>query len=193
LTFGNSVGRLWSPLVPGNTGTGNPPQHLAPAYERSWTFFNYEQSNQFDLSTYSASAFNPVFNPMSLPAQSSPGVQVTNSAAGASVQLTQQNGSAQSFTGSFTTSDDHPIRGLTFNYQFQNTAPGDQLTISVDGDLAFVMDADLIQSTTALPATITIGEVFNDESHSVTFTLSSAQPNSASSVIVSNISQFADE
>jgi hypothetical protein len=193
LTYGNSVGRMWSPLLSGNTGPTNPPQDLSPSYEQSWDFFNYIQSNQFNLKTYTPSALNPVFNPVTLPATSIPGVVVTNTGNGASVELTQQDGSLQSYEGSFTTAKDHPIRGLTFNYQFQNAAPGDELTISVDGYLGFVMDADLIQSPTAPVGTITIGDVFSDESHTVTFTLTSTQPNSTSSVIVSNLRQFADE
>jgi hypothetical protein len=71
------------------------------------------------------------------------------------------------------------------------TAP--ELSISVDGNLAFVMDADLIQSPTAPVGTITIGDVFSNESHSGTRALSSPQPNSSSGVVVSNPSQFADE
>jgi hypothetical protein len=193
LTYGNTVGRQWSPLLPGNTGPTNPPQNLSSSYEQSWDYFDYSQSNQFDLNTYTPSPLNPVFNPLTLPAKSTPGVDVTNSAGGASVQLTQQNGTLQSYTGSFTTAGFlHGIRGITFTYQFQNAAPGDELTISIDGDLAFVMDASLMQSQ-AGPGTITVGDLFGDESHTLTFTLTSTQPNSTSSVIVSNLRQFADE
>ena len=81
---------------------------------------------------------------------------------------------------------------MTFTYQFQNPAPGDELTISIDGDLAFVMDASLVQSQ-AGPGTITVGDLFGDQSHTLTFALTSTQPNSTSSVIVSNLRQFADE
>jgi hypothetical protein len=193
LTYGNSVARMWSPLLPGNNGPTNPPQDLSPSYEQAWNFFNYSQMNQFDLETYTPSALNPVFNPVTLPETTTPGVSVTNTGDGASVALTQQNGALQSYTGSFTTAAGHPIRGLTFNYQFQNFAPGDELTISVDGDLGFVMDADLIQSPSAPVGTITIGDLFSGESHTVTFTLTSTQPNSTSSVVISNLNQFADE
>jgi hypothetical protein len=193
LTYGNLVGREWSPLLPVNSGPNQPPQNLSPSYEQSWNFFNYSQSNQFNLNTYTPSPLNPVFNPVTLPAQNSPGIVVTNSGTGASVTLQQQDGTQQSYTGSFTTAGfAHGIRGLTFSYQFENPAPGDELTISVDNNLAFVMDADVAQPQAA-PGTITIGDFFGDESHTVTFTLTSTQPNSTSAVIVSNLNQFADE
>jgi hypothetical protein len=193
ITYGNSVGRGWSPLLPGNTGPTNPPQNLSSSYEQSWNYLDYSQSNQFDLNTYTPSPLNPVFNPVTLPTKSTPGADVTNSTDGAAVQLTQQNGTLQSYTGSFTTAGYlHGIRGITFAYQFQNAAPGDELTISIDGDLAFVMDASLVQSQ-AGPGTMTVGDLFGDQSHTLTFTLTSTQPNSTSSVIVSNLRQFADE
>jgi hypothetical protein len=192
LTYGNNVGRLWSPLLPGNTGTGNPPQSLAPSYEQSWNLFNYAQNNQFDLNTFTPSAFNPIFNPVMLPATQNGGVVVTNPASGASVQLTQTGGTMQTYTASFTTAESHPIRGMTFQYQFQNAAPGDELTINIDGDLSFAMVADLVGSQTE-PGTISVGDVFGGESHTVSITLTSVQPNSTSGVIVSNIQQFADE
>jgi hypothetical protein len=72
------------------------------------------------------------------------------------------------------------------------TAPGDELTISVDGDLAFVMDASVVQSASG-PARISVGDLVGDVSHTLTFTLTSSSPNSSSSVIVSNLNQFADE
>ena len=193
LTYGNTVGREWSPLLAANTGPTNPPQNLSSSYQQSWDSWNYSQSNQFDLNTYTPSPLNPVFNPVALPAKSTPGVDVTNSDQGATVQLTQQNGSLQSYTGKFTTAGFlHGIRGITFTYQFQNPAPGDELTISIDGDLAFVMDASLVESQSG-PGTITVGDLLGDQSHTLTFTLTSTQPNSTSSVIVSNLRQFADE
>ena len=196
LTYGNLVGRMWSPLLAGNTGPNQPPQDLSPGYEQSWDSSNYMQSNQFNLNVYTPPAFNPVFNIVTLPPKSTPGVDVTNTSDGASVELTQQNGTLQSDTSSLTTAGSifefDGIRGLTFNYQFQNPAPGDELTISVDGSLAFVMDASVVQSQTG-PGTITIGDLLGDQSHTLTFTLTSTQPNSTSAVIVSNLKQFADE
>jgi hypothetical protein len=193
LDFGNVVGRQWSPLLPVNTGPNQPPQDLCPSYEQSWTFLNYSQSNQFELDTYTPAALNPVFNPVTLPTQNGPGIVVTNSSGGASVTLSQQDGTQQSYSGSFTTAGFlHGIRGLTFSYQFENPAPGDELTISVDGNLAFVMDASVAQPQAA-PGTITIGDLVGDESHTVIFTLTSAQPNSTSAVVVSSLQQFADE
>ncbi len=192
-TYGDLVGRGWSPLLPINSGPNQPPQNLSPSYEQSWNFLNYSQSNQFELNTYTPSAFNPVFNPVVLPAQNSPGIVATNSGTGTSVTLTQENGTQQSYSGSFTTAAGiHGIRGMTFSYQFQNPAPGDELTITVDNNLAFVMDASVAQPQAA-PGTITIGDLVGDESHTVTVTLTSTQPNSTSAVIVSNLEQFADE
>ncbi|MFI5457572.1 MAG: hypothetical protein ACHRXM_19190 [Isosphaerales bacterium] len=43
------------------------------------------------------------------------------------------------------------------------------------------------------PGTITLGDLFGDQSHTLTFTLTSTQPNSSSGVIVWNLRQFADE
>ena len=74
LTYGNSVGREWSPLLSGNTGPTNPPQNLSSSYEQLWNYFDYSQSNQFELNTYTPSPLNPVFNPVTLPAKSTPGV-----------------------------------------------------------------------------------------------------------------------
>jgi hypothetical protein len=193
LTYGNLVGREWSPLLAANSGPDQPPQNLSPSCEQSWDSSNYSQSNQFDLNTSTPQALSPVFNPVTLPAQNSSDIVVTNSDDGASVLLNQQNGTLQSYTGSFTTAGfAHGTRGLTFTYEFQNPAPGDLLTISIDGNVAFVMDAFVAQSESA-PGTITIGDLFGDESHNVTFTLTSTQPNSTSAVIVSNLLQFADE
>ncbi len=193
LTYGNVVGRMWSSLLAGNSGPSNPPQDLSPANEQSWNLFDYSQSNQFDLQTYTPSAASPIFNPVSLPAVSTAGVDVADPANGASVALSQTNGTLQSYTGSFTTAaTTDGVRGLTFTYQFQNPAPGDELTISVDGNLAFVMDASVVQSQSG-PGTISLGDLDPQVSHSVTFTLTSTLPNSSSSVVVSNFRQFADE
>jgi hypothetical protein len=192
LTYGNEVGRKWSPLLSENSGPNQPPQDLSPSYEQSWNAFDYSQANQFELNPYTPSSLSPVFNPVTLPAQNGAGILVTNSGDGASVTLTQQNGTMQSYTASFATAGSlHGIRGLTFNYQFENPAPGDVLTISVDGNLAFVMDSSVAQSESA-PGTITIGDPIGGLSHSITVTLTSTQPNSTSAVIVSNLEQFAD-
>jgi hypothetical protein len=53
------------------------------------------------------------------------------------------------------------------------------------------MDASVAQPEAA-PGTITLGDLHGDESHTLTFTLTSAQPNSTSAIIVSNLQQFAD-
>jgi hypothetical protein len=42
-------------------------------------------------------------------------------------------------------------------------------------------------------ARLTLGDLLGDESHTLTFKLTSTQPNSTSEVIVSNLVQFADE
>ena len=190
LTYGNSVGREWSPLLTGNSGPNAPPANLIPSYQQSWTFYNYSQSNQFDLEPYAPSAANPEFNAVTLPAQNTPGVVVSNTPNGATVDLTQTGGNSQTYSGTFTTSGYlHGIRGITFQYEFPKSAAGDELTISIDGDLGFVMDPSVLLSPTGL-GTISVGDVFGDANHTLTFTLTSSAPNPTSEVKISQVQQY---
>jgi pimeloyl-ACP methyl ester carboxylesterase len=191
---GQSVGLLWSPLLAGNSGSSNPPASLSPAYEQSWYPLFFSQSDQYDLETYSPSPTNPNFNPIALPLQSTPGVNVTDPTSGAVVALAQTGGTSQSYTGSFDTagsylSPEDGIQGITFQYAFPKSAAGDVLTISIDGVPEFVMDAYLLQSPTGL-GTLSVGDILGDQSHTLTFTLTSTAANSTSSAVISDIRQF---
>lgn len=190
---GQAVGRLWSPLLAGNSGPNHPPASLAPSYEQSWYPVFFYQSDQFDLETFTPSANNPNFSPIALPEQSTPGVNVTDPASGSVVALAQTGGTSQSYTGSFCTAgsvfEDDGIRGITFQYSFPTSAPGDTLTISIDGVPEFVMDASLLRSPTGV-GTLSVGDPVGDISHTLTFTLTSAAANSTSSAVISNIQQF---
>ena len=125
---------------------------------------------------------------------------------GSTVTLTQQNQSSkQTFTGSFS-ANLHYFSGLTFNYQFTNFQQGDELNIyTVTGgtrDLAFTMDPFLIQPQAQpgnkgyqpqqLIGTISLANttLHPFTPHTLQFVLSSTNPNSTSSVTVSNIMQF---
>ena len=107
----------------------------------------------------------------------------------------QTGGKSTSYAGTFTTSTYlDGIRGITFAYDFTNYAPGDVLTITVNdyiGNtyLGFVMDTTSLLSPTGL-GTIAVGDPNGDVNHTLTFTLTSPNANSTSSVTVSNLQQL---
>jgi hypothetical protein len=208
----NGFGMQWSPLQPGAT----PPTSLS--YEQDWQYVQGqapEPQYQFDLTVpdFPSDTDTPIIRPVVLkPVTFSPAAaSLNNTDQGASVTLTQNGGKQKSFTAKFTSADtgQNGLRGLLFDYQFKNFAQGDQLNIyietvkngKINDQLAFVMDPYLIQSA-AQPAsngsqpipqkgTISIGDAFGNTTHRLKFTLTSAQPNSSSSVTVSNLSQYA--
>ena len=190
---GQSVGLLWSPLLTGNSGPNAPPANLNPGYEQSWAFYNFSESNQYDLETAGLSVTQPTFNPIALPTQATNGVNVTDPSSGAVVALAQTGNTFQSYTGGFDTAgsifDDDGIQGITFQYAFPKAAAGDVLTISIDGVPEFTMDATLLRSPTGL-GTISLGDLLGDQSHTLTFTLTSSAANSTSSAVISDIRQF---
>ena len=208
----NGNGMQWSPLQPGAT----PPSDLS--YEQDWQYFqgqNPDPHYQFYLKVpyFPSNTDTPVIRPVSLKkAASRPGhAHVSGSGEGASVTLTQQGGTQQSFTGKFTSADTghNGLRGLLFNYQFTNFAAGDELNIyfqTVEGGkpvdrLAFRMDPYLIESgpqpvtNGSQPGkqkgTISVGDLLGNTSHTLKFVLTSSNPNSSSSVTISNLMQYA--
>ncbi len=198
ITYGNRVGRYWSPLVPDNLGLTNPPADLQSSYGQTWT--SAQQSTQFNLAQTPAPPSNPVFNPITFPTSAGPGATLTNPGSGsnASITLTQQGGKSVSYAGTFTTVNSffgtHGIRGVTFAYDFTNYAPGDELTITIDSYIGstyvgFVMDPAILLSPSGL-GTISVGDPNGDVKHTLTFTLTSAPGNDTSSVTVSKLQQL---
>ncbi len=191
INYGNDVGALWSSLVNPNT-----PATLSPGYQQTWT--SPQQSTQFVLAPSTLSSPTPNFNPITFQtAPTQTGATVTNapSGPGASVTLTQTGGETVSYAGKFTTSTYlDGIRGITFAYDFKNYAPGDVLTITIDDYIGntyvgFVMDPVDMLSPSGL-GTISIGDPNGDVNHTLTFTLTSDDPNKTSSVTVSNLQQL---
>jgi hypothetical protein len=191
LTFGARVGREWSPLLPGNSGPSNPPQNLAPYYLQGWKLINFNQRRQFQLTPQaSGPAFHPAFNTINLAGAPVPGVTVKNAPSGATVSLKQTGGTVKSYQATFTGAS-NGVNGATFQYQFQNPAPGDWLTILVNGDVMFIMHGALV-GTQKNPGTLSFGNVDGGETNTITFQLTSTKPNSSSGVTISNLQQFAN-
>ena len=99
VTYGNEVGRMWSPLVSGST----PPAQSFN--EQASSAFTWKPSQQYELTTpyINPSTIAPVFTTVKLsPQTSTPGVMVkNNSTYGSSVTLTQQGTASQSYIGTF--------------------------------------------------------------------------------------------
>ncbi len=193
-TNGYKSGRMWSPLLPGNTGANNPPQNLPYNYYTQPLAWHYS-NEQYDLGkVIFTSSINPVFDPLDLTTiKTTPGALETD---GDSVTLTQNKSTSQSYIGSFKTAQKWSA-GLTFNYDFAHFVPGDMLNIydkTGDGkwQLAFVMDPNQVPAQTdALQGTISLGSE-SLTSYDLKFTLTSTAPNSTSSVTVSNLMQYAN-
>jgi hypothetical protein len=205
LTNGNSVGRMWSPLVPGST----PPKQSYN--EQSWHALTWQAREQYNLTTPCSFCgpytIAPSFTTVDLtPASDTSAVEVTNDPVnGASVTLTQQSSGSPSYTGTFTASA-HYFSGLTFNYQFTNFTQGDELKIYTETsdpkhkwDLAFEMDPFVIQpgpqpvmasQPEPLKGTISLANstLSLNWDHTLKFALTASHTNS--SVTVSNLMQF---
>ena len=205
VTYGQKVGRMWSPLVAGST----PP---AQSYnEQAWHLLTWKAREQYELTTpfINPSTIAPQFTTVKLsPPTNIPGVTVTNdSTYGASVTLTQQNSDSQSYIGTFKASAEY-FSGLTFNYQFTNFTQGDELDIyekttnpKQPWALAFTMNPFLIQpgpqpetgsQPEAMKGTISLANpsLSLNWTHTLKFTLTSPDANSTSSVTVSNLMQY---
>ncbi len=206
VTYGNEVGRMWSPLVAGST----PPAQSFN--EQAWSAFTWKPSEQYELTTpyINPSAITPVFTTVNLsPQQRTPGVTVKDdSVYGASVTLTQQASDSQSYIGTFKASAFY-FSGLTFAYQFTNFVQGDELDIYTKTtnkqhpwDLAFEMNPFLIQpgpqpasgsQPEAMKGTISLANpsLSTNYNHTLKFVLTTPEANSTSSVTVSNLMQYA--
>jgi hypothetical protein len=192
-TNGYQSGRMWSPLLPGNTGDNKPPQNLYFNYYTQspvWPADNAQYYLRFTIGLPN----NPVFDPVDLTTISkTPGASKTNN----SVTLTQEDkSSSQSYIGSFQTAHKWSA-GLTFNYNFTNYVQGDMLNIydKTPGgqyELAFVIDPNQVPAQTdALQGTISLGSR-SIATYDLKFALTSTTPNSTSSVTVSNLMQYAN-
>ena len=188
LTYHHRVGRAWSRL------SDKPSTPAATSLAQDWLDSNNNeypiQKQQFKLSSSSSFSVSPDITPVTLVPPTGPTQQ--------SVTVNGQD-PTQSFT--FTSADTfYGLRGLLFEYQFTNFAPGDELTISIDGKLAFQMQPYLIgpqqpttggQSTPLQKGTISMADT-EPTNYAITFTLSNASgtvsPNS--SVTVSSINQY---
>jgi hypothetical protein len=183
-------GRWWSPLVPGSRGSSN----LASYYVQSWSSDTVDPTLQYQLTSGTAPALTPVFSPVTLtPTMSSPGVAVSSDPVnGDSVTLTSKNGAAQSFEANFPIAND-PLLGLTFQYQFSHTQPGDNATLTIadgmrkqDARIGFVMEDSASQHGLG---TISIAGVRPNRPY-LRFTLTSSSGAGAPSVTVSNLMQY---
>jgi len=204
---GNQVGRLWSPLVKNSTP---PPQSFN---EQDWSLLDPEPSEQYYVTSAYVNPLKivPEFSTVKFRTQSkTKGANVAyDPTYGSTVTLTQQNQSSkQTYEGSFT-ANLHYFSGLTFNYRFTNFQQGDELNVYVVTgdttqplDLAFKMDPFVIQpqaqpgnkgmQPTPLKGTISLANstLHPFTPHTLQFVLSSTNPNSTSSVTVSNIMQY---
>ncbi len=204
VNYGNKVGRLWSPLVENSS----PPAQSFN--EQDWHSYDPEPSAQYYVTAASVNPLTiaPQFSTVKFTTQSkTKGAKVAyDPTYGSTVTLTQQNQSSnQTYTGSFS-ANLHYFSGLTFNYQFTNFQQGDELNIyTVTGgtrDLAFTMDPFLIQPQAQpgnkgyqpqqLIGTISLANttLHPFTPHTLQFVISSTNPNSTSSMTVSNIMQF---
>ncbi|AGA31201.1 FG-GAP repeat domain-containing protein [Singulisphaera acidiphila] len=172
LTYQQTVGQYWSPLLPANSGASNPVKNLSPYYEQNWDDLFQPADQQFVLE----------------PQTAAPSETITFQTYGtAPVSVTQNGTISQSQPISLRA----PLRGqsgIAFDYQFPTYQPGDRLIILADGDVAFVMDAALVGSSVA-HATLSLSG-FPLETHSLTFILTSTTSNQTSKVVVSNFQTF---
>jgi hypothetical protein len=166
------VGQFWSPLLPANSGSSNPVPGLSPYYQQNWSLLSHPADQQFVLNAQSsASAQNYTF--------ASAGV--------GTIDLKQSNTTIQQQTVHFR-APYYGYTGVSFDYQFAATAPGDLLTVLADGTEAFVMDPTLL-GTQPQHASISLSAL-PFESHTLTFILTSATANESSEVTVSNVDDF---
>jgi hypothetical protein len=172
VTYGQTVGQYWSPLLPANSGMSNPVPGLPSYSEQNWNDIFQFLDQQYVL--------NPQSGP---PTETITFAPLSNSA----VSLTQ--------SGTMISSRPVSVRapyygqsGIAFDYQFPTYQPGDRLVILADGKPAFVMDAALVGSGVN-HATMSVS-AFPFESHALTFVLTSTKSNTTSRVVVSNFQTF---
>ncbi len=173
VTFGQSVGQAWSPLLPANAGSASPISGLPSYAEQNWSEFSFPADQQYVLNPMDggASTETITFKPLK----------------NAAVSLTQSGTMVSSPPSKFSA----PLSGqsgIAFDYQFTNAKPGDRLIVLAGGDPAFAMDAALVGPGVA-HATISLYSL-PLESHSLTFVLTSAAGNTTSGVTVSNFQTF---
>jgi pimeloyl-ACP methyl ester carboxylesterase len=145
-TYGQQVGMMWSPLLPGNQGASWPPANLTSNYyTQPWASSSYNPTQQYVLQpgTVSARTYKTYVLALDNLVNSS-SVVASNSSptgTGASVALTQTSTvSNPSYTSTFSTQFGR-LSGFSFNYAFPANAPDATLTITLDGYLEFVIDA----------------------------------------------------
>ncbi len=172
VTSGQTVGQYWSPLLPANAGPSNPVPTLPSYSNQNWGFFSQPASQQYVLNPDPPAPTETItFAPLDTP----------------TVSLTQDG----TITSSSPVSVEAPYygqSGISFDYQFPTSQPGDRLVILAGGKPAFVMDAALVGSGVN-HATISLSAL-PFESHSLTFVLTSTTSNTTSRVSVSNFRTF---
>lgn len=192
VTFGNTVGQEWSPLLPGNQGSQKPPANLSSYYTQPWASSTFDPSQQYVLQPGTLSS--RVYKSYALAFKTTPNtppVVVSNDSTGANVTLTQTGSVPQpSYSGSFSTEFGR-LNGISFDYQFLNPSQGGTLTITLDNDLVFVMDASVVQNR-AGRGTITLNqsEFSLGGTHTMQLTLTPANGSKDTQVKVSNLNFF---
>ena len=172
VTYEQTVGQYWSPLLPANAGASSPVPNL-PAYSvQAWDEFSQLVERQYSLLLRPGPPEETItFAPLDAPA----------------VALTQ--------AGTIISSPPVTVRapyygqsGIAFDYLFAGAKPGDRLIILADGKPAFAMDADLVGPGPA-HATISLDSL-PFEAHALTFVLTSTTPNTTSRVAIANFRTF---
>ncbi|WP_435021778.1 FG-GAP repeat domain-containing protein [Tundrisphaera sp. TA3] len=191
--FGATVGQGWSPLLPGNQGQQKPPADLTSSYyTQGWAGSSYDPSLQYVLQPGTlASRVYKSYNLAFKTTPNTPSVAVSNPGSGAQVTLTQTSGVPQpSYSGSFSTEYGR-LNGISFDYQFLDPSQGGTLTMTLDGDLVFVMDASVVRDRGGR-GTITLNqsEFSIGGSHTMQFVLTPAAGSSSTQVRVSDLNFF---
>lgn len=172
LTYQQTLGQYWSPLLPSNSSSSNPVKGLSPYYEQNWDEISQPADQQFVL----------------VGEKAAPSETITFQTYSTSTVSVTQNGMINQSQPISLRAPFHGQSGIAFDYQFPTYQAGDRLIILADQNLAFVMDAALVGSSVA-HATLSLSGL-PLESHSLTLILTSARSNQTSKVVVSNFQTF---
>ncbi len=170
----------WSPLINPSTAPG-----LASEWSQTWTASTQPQyalgvSQQIATLTQA-----PRYKTLSYEESSTLG-NVTFT--GSTITLSE-TGTSAVYDG--TIYPEFNVDGLTFDVQFTSPGDGDQLIVTIAGDLAFVMDG-LSAGTTTRSVAISQGGLIYDGffGHSLSITLASNGSSTGSTVVLSNFREF---
>jgi hypothetical protein len=203
LTYGQQVGQMWSPLLPGNQGPSKPPADLTSSYyTQTWASSAYNPQQQFVLQAGTLSTRTYMSYPLTFnTSEDTPAVMASNSSpsgTGAGVTLTQTATNPQpSYVGPFTTESGR-LNGISFNYDFPSGDPNATLTITLDGDPVFVINSAGVapnsstDGTRAGVGTITLYQPYLDlgENHTMTITLTPAAGATGATGSITNLNFF---